>query len=148
MELNVWFECTVAIDQMQEDGITKAVTQKYLVDALSFKEAEDRIIEEVAPFTSGNLDVKAVKRVRVSELFENTSGVADKWYRIKIVLVTIDEKTCKEKETPNVIMVQSASFADALADFNNGMKGSMMDYRIVSITETKILDVFKYVKGE
>ncbi len=148
MELNVWFECTVAIDQMQEDGITKAVTQKYLVDALSFKEAEDRIIEEVAPFTSGTLDVKAVKRVRVSELFENTSEAADKWYRIKIVFVTIDEKTQKEKETPSVIMVQSASFADALADFNNGMKGSMADYRIVSITETKILDVFKYVKGE
>ena len=148
MELNVWFECTVAIDQMQEDGITKAVTQKYLVDALSFKEAEDRIIEEVAPFTNGTLDVKAVKRVRVSELFENTSEAADKWYRIKIVLVTIDEKTCKEKETPNVIMVQSASFADALADFNNGMKGSLADYRIVSITETKILDVFKYAKGK
>lgn len=148
MELNAWFECTVAIDQMQDDGYTKAVTQKYLVDAISFKEAEDRIIEEVAPYADGNFDVKAVKKVRISELFTNDSATADRWYRVKAVFITIDEKTQMEKETPAAIMVQSATFADALADFNNGMKGSMVDYRIVGITETKILDVFKYQKKE
>ena len=146
MDLNAWFECTVAIDQVQDDGTTKAVTQKYLVDALSFTEAEDRIIEEVKPFTKGNLDVKAVKKVRIAEIFQNETGEAGTWYRVKAVFITIDEKTQAEKETPFVVMVQSASFSNALADFEKGMRGSLADYRIVGITETKILDVYKYVK--
>ena len=146
MDLNAWFECTVAIDQVQDDGTTKAVTQKYLVDALSFTEAEDRIIEEVKPFTKGNLDVKAVKKVRIAEIFPNETGEAGTWYRVKAVFITIDEKTQAEKEAPFVVMVQSASFSNALADFEKGMRGSMADYRIVGITETKILDVYKYVK--
>ena len=146
MDLNAWFECTVAIDQVQDDGTTKAVTQKYLVDALSFTEAEDRIIEEVKPFTKGNLDVKAVKKVRIAEIFPNETGEADTWYRVKAVFITIDEKTQAEKEAPFVVMVQSASFSNALAYFEKGMRGSLADYRIVSITETKILDVYKYVK--
>ena len=146
MDLNAWFECTVAIDQVQDDGTTKAVTQKYLVNALSFTEAEDRIIEEVKPFTKGNLDVKAVKKVRIAEIFQNETGEAGTWYRVKAVFITIDEKTQAEKETPFVVMVQSASFSNALADFEKGMRGSLADYRIVGITETKILDVYKYVK--
>ena len=146
MDLNAWFECTVAIDQVQDDGTTKAVTQKYLVDALSFTESEDRIIEEVKPFTNGNLDVKAVKKVRIAEIFPNETGEADTWYRVKAVFITIDEKTQAEKEAPFVVMVQSASFSNARADFEKGMRGSLADYRIVSITETKILDVYKYVK--
>ena len=146
MDLNAWFECTVAIDQVQDDGTTKAVTQKYLVDALSFTEAEDRIIEEVKPFTKGNLDVKAVKKVRIAEIFPNETGEAGTWYRVKAVFITIDEKTQAEKEAPFVVMVQSASFSNALVDFEKGMRGSLADYRIVGITETKILDVYKYVK--
>ena len=146
MDLNAWFECTVAIDQVQDDGTTKAVTQKYLVNALSFTEAEDRIIEEVKPFTKGNFDVKAVKKVRIAEIFPNETGEAGTWYRVKAVFITIDEKTQAEKEAPFVVMVQSASFSNALADFEKGMRGSLADYRIVSITETKILDVYKYVK--
>ena len=146
MDLNAWFECTVAIDQVQDDGTTKAVTQKYLVNALSFTEAEDRIIEEVKPFTKGNLDVKAVKKVRIAEIFQNETGEAYTWYRVKAVFITIDEKTQAEKEAPFVVMVQSASFSNALADFEKGMRGSLADYRIVGITETKILDVYKYVK--
>lgn len=148
MDLNAWFECTVAIDQMQEDGITKAVTQKYLVDAISFKEAEDRIIEEVKPFACGTIDVKAVKKVRIAEIFPNTAENADTWYRVKSVFITIDERTQTEKETPYVIMVQSPSFADAVADFQKGMSGSMVDYRIVGIAETKILDVYPYKKKD
>lgn len=149
MEINSWFEATVAIDQMQDDGITKAVTQKYLLDALSFKEAEDRIIDEMKPFTSGNLEVKAVKRVRIMDIVQRHLE-AQKWYRIKAVFIVIDEKTCAEKETVFVMMVQSDSIKDAIADFEKGMEGSMMDFRIVNVAETKIVDVYQYLskKGD
>ena len=145
MEMNQWFECTVAIDQMQDDGVTRKVSHKSLVDALSFTDAEVRIVKEMAPFTSGDLEVKAVKRVRIAEIF---TGEGDLWFRVKAVFITIDEKTQAEKEVPYVIMVQSASFTQAVQAFMDGMKGSLMDYRIVAITETKIEEVYPYQKPE
>lgn len=144
MEMNSWFETTVAIDQMQDDGTTKSVNLKYLVDAFTFTEAEDRIIEEVIPFTRGNLEVKAVKRVRIAEIFPNDRDECDKWYRVKSVFIMIDEKTQAEKETPFVAMVQSSSVAQSICDFEKGMKGSLVDFRIIAVAETKIEDVFEY----
>ena len=147
MQTNEWFETTVALDQMQDDGMTKSVTQKYLVNAISFTEAEDRIVKEVSPFTSGNLDVKAVRKCRIADLFPSTEERADVWFRVRVALITIDEKTQEEKETMITVMVQSTTFDEALKAFHNGMKGSLMDYRVVKLEETKILDVFLYEKS-
>ena len=115
-----------------------------MVDALSFKEAEDRIIEELKPFTTGNLEVKAVKRVRISEIFDLEDTEPDMWYRVKCEFITIDEKTDSEKTTTCPMLVHASSFHDAVERFDKGMHGSMVDYRIVKVEETKILDVFKY----
>ena len=144
MEKHFWFECSVGIDQRQEDGTTKSVTQKYLVDALSFTEAEERIIEEMKPFTCGGIDVSAVKKVNITELFENTADIADTWFRLKCVSIEVDEKTGEDKEKPFVVMVQSSCCYNSIQDFEEKMKESMMDYRIVEVKETKILDVYKY----
>ena len=73
-----WFECRVKYDKMLENGMQKKVTEPYLVDALSFTEAEARIIEEVSPFISGEFSVSAVKRANFSELFFDETG--DRWY--------------------------------------------------------------------
>lgn len=116
------------------------------LDDFTFTEAEDRIIEEVKPFTRGNLEVKAVKRVRIAEIFPNDEGECYKWYRVKSVFITIDEKTQAEKETPFVAMVQSSSVAQSICDFEKSMKGSLIDFRIIAVTETKIEDVFEYKK--
>lgn len=141
MDVNYWFECTVSIDQVQNDGMTKKVSQKYLVSAFSFKEAEDKIIEEVSPFTSGSLDVDAVKKVKINDFFY---GEGDVWYKVKTMLITLDEKTQAEKETPVCTMVLSSSFKEALKTFMTKMKDSLCDFRIVKVEETKILDVFAH----
>lgn len=145
MEMNFWFEAKVKMDVMQNDGMTKPETFVYLVDALSFKEAEDRVIEECKPFTNGNLDVLAVKRVRLSDIFFTDDETAARWYRVKLMLMTIDEKTKTEKETPVVLMVQASDFEDAVKRLKKDMSGSLIDWRIVNFTETKIEDVYKYL---
>ena len=94
-----WFECKVKYDKMTEDGSQKTVTEPYLVDALSFTEAEARITEEITPFISGEFKVTAVKRTNTAEIFWKEGG--DKWYKVKVNFCTIDEKTGKEKKTPN-----------------------------------------------
>ena len=134
-----WFECKVKYDKMTEDGSQKTVTEPYLVDALSFTEAEARITEEITPFISGEFKVTAVKRTNTAEIFWKEGG--DKWYKVKVNFCTIDEKTGKEKKTPNYMMVQAIDFKDAYDVFMEGMKGTMADFEISQIVETMIMEV-------
>ncbi len=136
-----WFECKVSYDKTMENGSTRRVNEPYLVDAMSFTEAESRIIEELRPFISGDFWVSAVKRTRISEIFWDDS--ADKWYQVKVAFITIDEKSAAEKKTNSLVLVAGKEFKDAYDNFMEGMKGTMADFEIVSITETAIMDVYK-----
>lgn len=136
-----WFECKVKYDKLAENGQQKTVTEPYLVDALSFTEAEARIIDEITPFISGDFKVTAVKRTNIAEIFWNEDG--DKWYKVKVNFVTIDEKTGVEKKTANFIVVQAGDFKSAFENFMDGMKGTMSDFEVASITETMLMDVYK-----
>lgn len=136
-----WFECKVRYDKLMENGMQKKVNEPYMVDALSFTEAEARIIEEVTPFISGDFSVSAVKRTNISEIFWDDS--ADKWYHVKVNFITIDEKSAVEKKTTYHILVAATDFKGALDNFMEGMKGTMADFEIASIAETTIMDVYK-----
>lgn len=136
-----WFECKVRYDKTMENGAIKKVNEPYLLDALSFTEAEARMIEEITPFISGDFTVSAVKRTKIAEIFWDDS--ADKWYLVKVAFITIDEKTAVEKKTTSLVLVAANDFKGALEAFNEGMKDTMADYEIVSIAETPIMDVYK-----
>lgn len=135
-----WFECKVAYHKMVENGMQKKVTDTFLVDALSFTEAEARVIEEVTPFVSGEMDVASVKKTKISEIFRDDS--ADKWYLVKVAFITIDEKTAQEKRAISQILVAGSNFKGAYDNFMEGMKGTMADFDIVTLSETNILDVY------
>jgi len=141
-----WFECKVRYDKLMENGMQKKVNEPYMVDALSFTEAEARIIEEVTPFISGDFSVSAVKRTNISEIFWDDS--ADKWYHVKVNFITIDEKSAVEKKTTSHILVAATDFKGALDNFMEGMKGTMADFEITSIAETPIMDVYRIKTGD
>lgn len=136
----LWFETKVRFDKTMENGTVKKVTEPYLVDALSFTEAEARITEEVTPFISGDFTVSAAKKTKISEIFRDDSG--DKWYNVKVAFITIDEKTAAEKRAYSHIIVQASDFKSAYDNFVEGMKGTMADYEIAAITETALMDVY------
>lgn len=140
----LWFECRARYDKMQENGAVKKVNEPYLVDALSFSEAEARFIEKITPFISGEFTVTVAKRTKISEIFFDDSNYADKWYLVKVNFITLDEKSGKEKKSLQQILVQAGDFENALGRFQDGMKGTMADYRIASISETAIMDVFMW----
>ena len=148
MIMNNWFECKVRTEKMLEGGATKKVTEPYLVDALNFTEAEARITEEISPFCNGQLEVVDIKRARYCEMFTSELESADKWYKVKCVFVTIDEKTQTEKRTAQLMLVQASDLRDAVKRFDEGMKGSMIDYEIALVQETPLLDVFPYEKND
>ena len=136
----LWFESSVAFDKIQENGAVKKVTEKNLFDALSFTEAEARTIEEITPYISGDFSVKAVKKTKISEIFFDDT--ADKFYLVNVAFITIDEKSGVEKETISQILVQANDFDGAVAAFKDGMKGTMADWVIKSVTETPYMGVY------
>lgn len=144
----LWFECRVRFDKMMENGSVKRVTEPYLVDALSFTEAEARIIQEIRPFVSGDFTIPAIKKTNIAEIFPDDT--ADKWWLVKYNLIAIDEKSAKERKTAVCVMVQADSQQGATDAFNKGMKGTMADFEIEKVAETKIMDVYpaKFITDE
>lgn len=137
-----WIETKVRYEKTMENGLQKKVTEPYLVDALSFTEAERRIIKEVEPFISGEYTVSAVKKSNISEIFWNDADNADKWFKVKVNFITINEKTLQEKKTASYMLVQASDIHDALKSLDDGMKGTIADYQIASIAETPLMDVY------
>ncbi|MDR2843533.1 MAG: DUF4494 domain-containing protein [Candidatus Symbiothrix sp.] len=141
-----WFECKVSYEKMMDNGVQKRVSEPYLVDALSFTEAEARIIEEVKHYVSGEFTVADIKRAKFAELFFNETG--DRYYRIKVNFITLDEKSGAEKKTPMQMLAQASDLKEAIAVWEAGMKGTMSDYVVVSVTETLLMDVFPFDPGD
>ena len=136
----LWFECKVRYDKMADNGMVKKVNEPYLVDALTFTEAEARIIEEMKPFISGEYSISSEKKTKISEVFFKEGG--DRWYLVNVNFITLDEKSGVEKKSTSQILVQAFDFDNAVANFKEGMEGTMADYEIGSVTETMIMDVF------
>lgn len=142
--MNEWFECKVKYEKTLENGLVKKVTEPYLVDALSFTEAERRFIEEITPFMSGEFQVTDIKRAKYAELFETTEDTADKWFKAKVAFITLDEKSGAEKKSNQNMLIQASDLRDAVRRLDKGMEGTMADYEIASIAETPLMDVFHY----
>ena len=141
-----WFECKVRYEKMGENGVSKKVTEPYVFDALSFTEAEARIIEEVTPYINGEFEVTDIKKAKYSEIFFDMSVKSDRWFKFKVAFVTLDEKTGAEKETSTYMLVQASDLREAIKNLDKGMEGSMADYHIKGVNETKIMDVYLYNK--
>ena len=143
-----WFICIVKYEKVQEDGLQKKVTEQYVLDALSFSEAEQRIMEELSSYISGEVEIANINPARFNEVFFSDGDVDDKWYKAKLQFITIDEKTEKEKRSNVIYLVQAASTEGAIKNIDEVMGTTMIDYVTVDINETPIMDVFEYKKKD
>lgn len=138
------FECGIRYEKTLENGMQKKVTELYIVDALSFTEAESRIIKEMACYVSGEFDVVSEKITNYSQLVKSDNAQADKWYKVKINYIQTDERTEKEKKTATYLLVQAKDIDDARRMTNKYMEGTVVDWDCEAVSETKIMDVFLY----
>ena len=143
----VWFECKIRYEKVMEDGLQKKVNENYVVDALSFSEAETRITEEMSAYISGEFEVADIKKAVFKEVFFTDDNIADKWYKAKLQFITIDEKTEKEKRSTVTYLVQAGSMNGAMKNIDEVMGGTMIDYVVASVAETTIMDVYEYGKS-
>lgn len=147
--MNYWFECKVSYERQADSMGMKKVSESYLVDALSFTEAEERIIKEVRPFVSvGELDVVNIRRARIAELFLNDEAEDDRYFRAKVNFITVDEKSGSEKKTSATMIVKSDSLPNAVTGLKAQLDSQMASYEIAAVTDTQILDVFQYEAPE
>ena len=144
----IWFECKVRYEKMMEDGMPKKVVELYTVDALSFSEAEERIMEEMSSYVSGEIEIADLKIAPYKEIFFADSDLADKWYKTKLAFITIDEKTDKEKKTSVFYLVNAGNINSAIKNIDEVMGGTMIDYQTINVSETNVMDVFEYKQKE
>ena len=145
---NDWFECKVRYDKTLETGLLKKTTETYVVEALSFTEAERRIMEEMSSYISGEFSVKDIKIAPYHEIFFSDEEMADRWYKCKLQFITIDEKTEKEKRSNVNYLVQAGTLNGAVKNIDDVMGGTMIDYVIAAVAETTLMDVFEYAKKD
>lgn len=141
-----WYECKVKYRKLDDNGVQKVTTEPYLVDALSYTEAEKRINEEMAMYISEEFLITNIKVANFAEIhpFENS----DRWFKTKVSLVAFDEESGKERKSSIYLLVQANDVKEAFDNTNAVMKDTMGDYTIPSITESPIMDVFPYFEGE
>lgn len=139
-----FYECKVRYEKTMDDGMNKKVTETYVVDALSFTEAEGRIIEEMKPFVSGDFEVTAIKIAPYKEVFLSNEEKDDKYYKVRCNFIALEEKSGKEKKTAVDYLAQAASVEGARKNLDEAMSGTMIDYVIVSVVETNIMNVFEH----
>lgn len=122
----------------------KKVIEYYVVDALSFGEAEETITKEMSSYISGEFEVKNITPAVFHEIFFSDNDNDDRWYKAKLQFITIDEKTDKEKRTSVTYLVQASTLNSAIKNIDEAMGGTMLDYVISNISETKFMDVFEH----
>ncbi len=144
--INNWFECKVKYVKMDENGKEKKVTEPYLVDAVSFTEAETRIHIELEKMIHSDFVVTNISKSNISELFPNENG--DRWFKAKTSFVNLDEASGKEKKSNNYMLVEANNVKDAYEYLTEGLSDMLVPFEIPSIAESPIMDVFPFFKDE
>lgn len=142
--MNSYFEVGVRYGKTMDDGVIRKVTENYLLEALSFTEAEKRATEEMEAYISGGFRVVTEKITNIAEIVTTDDVNADKFYKVKHSLITIDEKTAKEKKQAQYIIIQAASVDDARDRYSQHIKGWLIDVVLEAVSETKYMDFFPY----
>jgi hypothetical protein len=143
---STWYECKIRYEKTTETGEQKKVSELYAVDALSFTEAESNIIKEMSDFIQGVFEVKGIKEAPYGEIFFSDNTSDDKWFKVKLCFITLDEKTEKVKKSNVLYLVQANNIKNAISNVEAVMSKTMIEYTIKSVTETQIFDVYEQIK--
>ncbi|OFX62677.1 MAG: hypothetical protein A2066_18765 [Bacteroidetes bacterium GWB2_41_8] len=140
--MQTWFEGKVSYVKIDDDGRERKVSESYLFDAVSYTDAETRVIEQLRTMVRGEFTVESIRKSNIIEIFPHEVG--EWWYKVKIVIVTIDEKAGKEKKINNFFLVAADDIKQAMQRTEDGLSYILVPYEITSIAVSTILDVFPY----
>ncbi len=143
-----WFEVKVKYLKVNEEGREKKVNEAYLLDALSYTEAENRIMHEMESLIKGDYYISSLKKSNITELVPSDDERDDRWYKAKIAIIDADEVSGKEKSSSQYYLVAASDIKRALENLEKSMSTYVVPYEIVSLTDTLFMDVFPYFRDE
>ena len=141
--MRTYFLVKVKYEKTVEEGKIASTSEIYLLDAISFTEAEKKIIEEMKPFISGEFSVETLKREKISELILNESG--EYWFKARVAFISLDEEKGIEKRTRVNMYIQADDMQAAKDSLTDHMKSTLADYQLEKIEETKIVDYYPFI---
>lgn len=144
--MNTWFECKVKYEKMGNDGKEKMVSEPYLIDAVSFTDAESRIQKELEPYITGEFFVSTIKIANYSELIPDENG--DRWFKCKVTFVSLDEEKGIERRSSTYMLVQANNIKEAYENTQKALSDTISDFEITSIQESPLMDIFNYSKDK
>jgi len=144
--MQTWFECKVKYVKIDDDGRERKVSEVYLVDAVTFTDAETRIIKQMETMVRGEFMVDNIKKSNIVEIFPHENG--EWWYKARIGIVTIDENAGKEKKINNYFLVAADDLKQALLRFEEGLSYVLVPYQTTSLAISTIVDVFPYFEDK
>ena len=143
-----WFEAKVKYMKVNEDGREKKENEAYLLDAMSYTEAESRIMHEMESVISGDYYISSLKKSNITELVPSEDENDDRWYKAKVNIIDADEVSGKEKSTGQYYLVAASNINKALENLEKSLASFVVPYEIASLTDTQFMDVFPYFSDE
>lgn len=137
-----WFECKVRLTKTDQNGKERTVTESYLLDAVTFTDAEARIILKMQQLTKGEFSVTDIRKSRISDVFTYDKG--EWWFRAAINLVSIDEEAGKEKKIKAFYLINADDLKEAVQRLDESLSFLVIPYFISSLSVSMIADIFPY----
>lgn len=137
-----WYEVKAVYVKIDDDGREVKASESYLLDAVSFTDAEARITEQLRTMIRGEFVIDKISKSRIVEIFPHEDG--EFWWKGKISIVTIDEKAGKEKVINNFFLVAADDLEQALKRLKEGLSYILVPYQITQLVLSPIVDVFPY----
>lgn len=141
--MQTWFECKVKYLKVNHNGLEGLVTESFLLDAVSYTDAESRITKHMMETVKGGeFAIVDIKKSQISEVFAEQDG--ESWYKAVISLVTIDEQAGKEKRMRSAYLLKADCFSEAVQRLDECLSYLVIPYVVQSLSLSQIVDVFPY----
>lgn len=144
--MKIWFICKVKYAKEDDKGILKNVSENYLVDAVSFTEAEARIYDELGSIIRGDFQVTNISKSNIVDVFHYDD--IDIWHKCKITYVVADEDSGKEKKVTQIMLVSAHDVKEAYDRIRESLNNMLVSFRVPEVIESNIVEIFPYVSEE
>jgi hypothetical protein len=144
--MNTWFKVKVKYTKQLESGSFKRVSEPYLLSAMTFTDAEARIYEELGSFIRGEFSVMGITREDIQDIFQYDD--ADSWFKCKISYDNIDDDGDKKRTVTQNFLVSAKTVKDSYERIEESLETLMLDYQIISIIASPIVEIFPYKEEE
>ncbi|EMR04795.1 DUF4494 domain-containing protein [Cesiribacter andamanensis] len=144
--MKIWFQCKIKYQKEDENGRLKNVTEPYLVDAVSYTEAEARIYQELGSVIRGDFEVTSITKSKISDIFHYDD--AETWYKCKVTYIAADDESGKEKKVTNQMLVSALDLKQACERLLESLEGILVQFEVVEIQQSPLVEIFPYVEDE